>query len=63
MDKIFKNMELLNLTDRQLLEKIYLLLLQLSSRLDSPEANMNDFTMNIAANLISNRLYENNRGF
>lgn len=62
MDKIFKNMELLNLTDRQLLEKIYLLLLQLSQRLDSPEANMNDFTMNIAANLISNRLYEN-RGF
>lgn len=50
------------LSDRELLERIYLLLLQLSQRLDSPEANLNDFTMNIAANLISNRLYEN-RGF
>lgn len=32
------------------------MLLKLSARLDSPEANMNDFMMNIAANLISNRL-------
>ena len=45
------------LSDRELLERIYLLL-QLSQRLDSPEANLNDFTMNMAANLISNRLYE-----
>lgn len=44
------------LSDRELLERIYLMLLKLSDRLDSPEANMNDFMMNIAANLISNRL-------
>lgn len=42
------------LSDRELLERIYLMLLKLSARLDSPEANMNDFMMNIAANLISN---------
>ena len=44
------------LSERELLERIYLMLLKLSARLDSPEANMNDFMMNIAANLISNRL-------
>lgn len=44
------------LSERELLEQIYLMLLKLSARLDSPEANMNDFMMNIAANLISNRL-------
>lgn len=44
------------LTDRELLEQIYLMLLKLSARLDSPEANMNDFVMNVAANLISNRI-------
>lgn len=46
------------ISDRELLEAIYQLLLKLSERLDSPEANMNDFAMNIAANLISTRLYE-----
>lgn len=55
MDEI--NLAGLNtLSDRELLERIYLMLLKLSARLDSPEANMNDFMMNIAANLISNRL-------
>lgn len=44
------------LSDRELLERIYLMLLKLSARLDSPEANMNDFMMNVVANLISNRL-------
>ena len=44
------------ISDRELLERIYLMLLKLSARLDSPEANMNDFMMNIAANLISNRI-------
>ena len=44
------------LSERELLEQIYLMLLKLSARLDSPEANVNDFMMNIAANLISNRL-------
>lgn len=44
------------LSERELLEGIYLMLLKLSARLDSPEANMNDFMMNIVANLISNRL-------
>lgn len=46
------------LSDRELLEAIYEMLVKLSERLDSPEANMNDFAMNIAANLISTRLYE-----
>lgn len=49
-------MNLGQLTDRQLLEEIYLMLLKLSARLDSPEANTNDFIMNIIANLISNRI-------
>ena len=44
------------LSDRELLERIYLMLLKLSAKLDSPEANMNDFMMNVVANLISNRL-------
>jgi len=44
------------LSERELLERIYLMLLKLSARLDSPEANMNDFMMNVIANLISNRL-------
>lgn len=44
------------LSDRELLERIYLMLLKLSARLDSPEANINDFMMNVVANLISNRL-------
>ena len=44
------------LSERELLERIYLMLLKLSARLDSPEANMNDFMMNVVANLISNRL-------
>lgn len=44
------------LTDRELLEAIYEMLIKLSIRLDSPEANMNDFMMNVAANLISNRI-------
>lgn len=44
------------LSDRELLEAIYEIIVKLSVRLDSPEANMNDFMMNIAANLISNRI-------
>ena len=49
-------MNLDQLTDRQLLEEIYLILLKLSNRLDSPEANANDFIMNVVANLISNKI-------
>ena len=56
MVKIYQDMELQRMSDRELLEVIYEMLLKLSTRLDSPEANMNDFVMNIAANLISNRI-------
>lgn len=56
MVKIYQDMELQRMSDRELLEAIYEILIKLSIRLDSPEANMNDFVMNIAANLISNRI-------
>lgn len=46
------------LSDRELLESIYEMLVKLSERLDSPQANLNDFMMNILANIISTRLYE-----
>lgn len=56
MVKIYQDMELQRMNDRALLEAIYEMLIKLSIRLDSPEANMNDFMMNVAANLISNRI-------
>lgn len=58
MVKIYQIMELQKLSDRELLEAIYEMLVKLSERLDSPQANLNDFMMNILANIISTRLYE-----
>lgn len=44
------------LSDRELLEQIYIILTQISRRLNSPEENANDFTMNIIANILADRL-------
>lgn len=49
-----------NLTDRELLEQIYILLIQVSRRLNSPEENANDFIMGVAANGLADILF--NRG-
>ena len=50
------------LTDRELLEQIYIILTQISKRLNSPEENANDFTMNIIANILADRLLNNSYG-
>lgn len=50
-----------NLTDRELLEQIYILLIQISRRLNSPEENANDFIMGVAANGLADILF--NRGY
>jgi hypothetical protein len=50
-----------NLTDRELLEQIYILLTQISRRLNSPEENANDFIMDVAANGLADILF--NRGY
>ncbi len=47
------------MSDRDLLEAIYVLLLSISRRLNSPEENLNDFTMNIIANVFADRLINN----
>lgn len=47
------------MSDRDLLEAIYVLLLSISRRLHSPEENLNDFTMNIIANVFADRLINN----
>lgn len=54
-------MALSNLTDRELLEQIYILLTQISRRLNSPEENANDFIMDVAANGLADILF--NRGY
>lgn len=50
------------LTDRELLEQIYIILTQISRRLNSPEENANDFTMNIIANILADRLLNGGYG-
>lgn len=47
------------MSDRDLLEAIYVLLLSISRRLHSPEENFNDFNMNIIANIFADRLINN----
>lgn len=47
------------MSDRDLLEAIYVLLLSISRRLHSPEENLNDFTMNIIANVFADRMINN----
>ena len=50
------------LNDRELLEQIYIILTQISRRLNSPEENANDFTMNIVANILADRLLNGGYG-
>lgn len=50
------------LSDRELLEQIYVILTQISRRLNSPEENANDFTMNIVANILADRLLNGGYG-
>lgn len=50
------------LSDRELLEQIYIILTQISRRLNSPEENANDFTMNIVANILTDRLLNGGYG-
>lgn len=50
------------LSDRELLEQIYIILTQISRRLNSPEENANDFTMNIVANILADRLLNGGYG-
>lgn len=47
------------MSDRDLLESIYILLLSISQRLHSQEENFNDFNMNIIANIFADRLINN----
>lgn len=47
------------MSDRDLLEAIYVLLLSISRRLHSQEENFNDFNMNIIANIFADRLINN----
>lgn len=54
--------ELKHLTDRELLERIYILLVQMSKRLNSPEENTNDFMMNIVANILADRMINTDYG-
>lgn len=50
------------LSDRELLEQIYIILTQISRRLNSPEENANDFTMNVIANILADRLLNGGYG-
>lgn len=50
------------LSDRELLEQIYMILTQISRRLNSPEENANDFTMNIIANILADKLLNGGYG-
>lgn len=54
--------KLSELTDRELLEEIYIILKQISRRLNSPEENANDFTMNVIANVLADRLLNTGYG-
>lgn len=51
-----------NLSDRQLLETIYALLIHLLHKVESPEENVNDFTMNVIANVFADRLLNGRYG-
>lgn len=50
------------LSDRELLEQMYIILIQISRRLNSPEENANDFTMNVVANILADRLLNGDYG-
>lgn len=50
------NPYLAHMTDRELLEQIYLLLLQVNVRVSEIDNDTKQFGMNLAANLVSNML-------
>lgn len=52
------NPYLLHLTDRELLEQIYVLLLKVYSKIDSIDDDHRTFGINVAADLFSNALQD-----
>lgn len=52
------NPYLLHLTDRELLEQIYVLLLKMYSKIDSIDDDHRTFGINVAADLFSNALQD-----
>ncbi len=50
------NPYLAHMTDRELLEQIYILLLQLYSRIDRIDDDNKEFSMNLAADLLGDML-------
>lgn len=52
------NPYLLHLTDRELLEQIYVLLLKVYSKIDSIDDDHRTFGINVAADLFSNTLQD-----
>lgn len=54
------NPYLAHMTDRELLEQIYLLLLQINVKVSEIDNDTKQFGMNVAANLIGDALIANN---
>ena len=54
------NPYLAHMTDRELLEQIYLLLLQINMKVSEIDNDTKQFGMNVAANLVGDALIANN---
>lgn len=54
------NPYLAHMTDRELLEQIYLLLLQINVKVSEIDNDIKQFGMNVAANLVGDALIANN---
>lgn len=54
------NPYLAHMTDRELLEQIYLLLLQINTKVSEIDNDTKQFGMNVAANLVGDALMMNN---
>lgn len=54
------NPYLAHMTDRELLEQIYLLLLQINVKVSEIDNDTKQFDMNVAANLVGEALIANN---
>lgn len=54
------NPYLVHMTDRELLEQIYLLLLQVTVKVSEIDNDTKQFGMNVAANLVGDALMMNN---
>lgn len=52
------NSYLIHLTDRELLEKIYVLLLQVYQKIDRMDDDNKEFGLNLAADLMGNMLQD-----